>query len=68
MFGFKKKCGFCGEEILDGECISENVEVYGRTDMPKRHFCCLEHLELFKKRTQELMKTRRPNVCMKCLK
>ena len=68
MFGMKKKCEYCRAEIEKGREISENVEVYGRTDTPRKHFCSQEHLESYKKRTEELMKTRRPNVCMGCLK
>jgi len=68
MFGLAKKCEYCKREIDKGREISENVEVYGRTDKPKKHFCSEQHLELYKKRTEQLMKTRRPNVCMKCLR
>jgi len=68
MFGFSKKCEWCKAEIEKGNGISENVEVYGRTDTPTRHFCSQEHLELYRKRTAQLMKTRRPNVCMRCLR
>ena len=68
MFGARKKCEYCKDEIEKGEEISEHVEVYGRTDKPKKHFCSEEHMKLYKKRTVELMKTRRPNICMKCLK
>ncbi len=67
MFG-PKKCQFCKAEIEKGREISENVQVYGRTDTPKKHFCSKEHLEIYKKRTEALMKTRKPNVCMRCLK
>ncbi len=68
MLGFRKKCELCGQEIEKGKGVSENVEVYGRTDKPERHFCSEKHLELYKKRTAEMMKTRRPNVCMRCLR
>jgi ribosomal protein L24E len=68
MFGLKKRCEWCKKDLEKGKGIFECVEVYGRTDKPKRHFCSEEHLELYKKRTEQLMKTRRPNVCTRCLR
>jgi ribosomal protein L24E len=68
VFGLKKRCEYCREEIEKGKGISEHVEVYGRTDKPEKHFCCEEHLQLYKQRTRELMKTRRPRICMRCLR
>jgi hypothetical protein len=65
---FKKKCEFCKKTIENGEEIRAEVEVYGRVGKWKRNFCCEEHLEKYKKMTEQLMKTRRPNVCMRCLK
>jgi|GEM_PF-1398779 len=64
----KKRCEYCKSEIEKGEEISENVEVYGRTDTPKKHFCSEKHLELYKKRTSLLMKNRRPNICARCIR
>jgi len=64
--GRKKRCEYCKKEIVKSKEISENVEVYGRTDEPKKHFCSEEHLDIYKKRTEAIMKTRRPNLCMKC--
>lgn len=68
MFGMSKKCAFCKREIEKGKEITRNVEVYGRTDKPKRHFCSEDHLDSYLKRTEALMKTRRPNICLKCLR
>ena len=68
MLGFRKRCEYCKQEIERGGEISENVEVYGRTDTPKKHFCSQEHLKIYKKEIAERMKNRRPNVCMKCLR
>ena len=65
---FRKKCEFCGKEIGKGKEITEKVEVYGRVGLWKRNFCSEECLEKYKQVTEELMKTRRPNVCMRCLR
>jgi hypothetical protein len=68
MFGLKKRCEYCKKEIEKDKEISECVEVYGRTDKPKKHFCSEKHLELYRKKTEKLMETRRPNICMRCLR
>ncbi len=65
---FRKKCEFCGRQIEKGKEITEKVEVYGRVGLWKRNFCSEECLEKYKKATSELMKRRRPNVCMRCLR
>ena len=68
MFGFKKKCAFCKKEIEKGEGIKAEVDVYGRIDRCKRDFCSDKCLMDYEKFTAELMKRRRPNVCLKCLR
>jgi ribosomal protein L24E len=65
---FKKKCEFCKKPIEKGEGLKERVEVYGRVGTWERNFCSEECLERYRKATSDLMKTRRPNVCMRCLK
>ena len=65
---FSKSCEFCKQKIPKGEEVIAEVEVYGRVGTWKRHFCSEEHLDAYLKRTEALMATRRPNVCMKCLK
>jgi hypothetical protein len=65
---FRKKCEFCKQPIKRGEVITERVEVYGRVGNWKKDFCSGECLEKYKRATAELMKTRRPNVCMRCLR
>jgi len=69
MFGiFKKKCDLCGKEIEKGKEKEAKVEVYGRVGKWKKTFCSEECLETYNKRTEELMKTRKPNVCKRCLR
>ncbi|UCD07080.1 MAG: hypothetical protein JSW41_04585 [Candidatus Aenigmatarchaeota archaeon] len=68
MLSRKKKCTLCKQEIEKGKEIKEEVEVYGLVGKFKRDFCSEEHLEKYKKMTDELMKTRRPRVCSKCLR
>jgi len=67
MFG-KRTCELCKQLIEKGNGVSEKVEVYGLVGDFRRNFCSEEHLEKYKKRTEELMKTRRPRVCNSCLK
>ncbi|NIP40226.1 MAG: hypothetical protein GTN37_02635 [Candidatus Aenigmarchaeota archaeon] len=62
----RKKCEFCKQEIEKG--VKERVEVYGRVGTWKKDFCSEECLERYRKVTVELMKTRRPNVCTRCLR
>ncbi len=64
---WKKKCEWCGEELSKGKGLKERVEVYGRTDRPERIFCSADHLDLFRKRTEELTRTRR-FTCSSCLR
>ena len=52
---------------LDNE-IKKKVEIYGRVGTWNKSFCSEECLERYENRTEQLMKTRRPNVCMKCLR
>ena len=68
MFARKKKCTLCKQPIEKGKEIREEVEVYGLVGKFKRSFCCDKHLEIYKKRTEELMKTRSPRICKSCLK
>jgi len=63
---FRKNCEFCKQPI--GKGINERVEVYGRVGNWKKDFCSEECLEKYKQMTEELMKTRRPNVCMRCIR
>jgi len=65
---FQKKCEFCKRPIGKGKGITEEVEVYGRVGTWKKNFCSDECLEKYRKMTEELMKTRKPNVCMRCLR
>ena len=65
---FQKKCEFCKRPIGKGKGITEEVEVYGRVGTWKKNFCSEECLEKYRKMTEGLMKTRRPNVCMRCLR
>ncbi|MCK5017313.1 MAG: hypothetical protein KAS32_09585 [Candidatus Peribacteraceae bacterium] len=64
---FSKKCETCKQKIQKGR-IEKKVEVYGRVGTWNRSFCSEECLEKYENRTEQLMKTRRPNVCMKCLR
>ncbi len=68
MFWSKKKCEFCKEEIEKGKEIRAEVGVFGRVGKWKRDFCSEECLERYEKTTEELMKTRKPRVCMRCLR
>lgn len=68
MFRRKKKCTLCKKIIEKGESIKAEVEVYGLVGKFRRNFCSDEHLERHEKMTEELMKTRRPRVCSKCLR
>jgi hypothetical protein len=68
MLGLKKKCEFCKQPIEKGGGIRKEVDVYGLVGKFKRSFCSQEHLDKYEKATAELMKTRRPRVCMKCLR
>ncbi|MBN2043366.1 MAG: hypothetical protein JW754_06205 [Candidatus Aenigmarchaeota archaeon] len=68
MFWSKKRCETCKKEIEKGKGIQKKVEVFGRVGEWKRNFCSEECLETYEKRTETLMKTRRPNVCMRCLR
>jgi ribosomal protein L24E len=69
MFGRKKRCEFCGAEIEEGEEISANVRVYGRSDTPKRHFCSEEHLEKYNEKMKKLLGKRKPGVrCTMCMR
>lgn len=65
---FRKKCEFCKKDIEKGREIKEKVEVYGRIGKWEKNFCSEECLEKYIQATSELMKTRRPNVCMRCLR
>jgi len=65
---FKKECEFCKKPIEKREGVKERVEVYGRVGKWERNFCSEECLERYIQATSELMKTRRPNVCMRCLR
>ena len=65
---FKKECGFCKKQIEKGKGVEDKVEVFGRVGTWKKDFCSEEHLEKYKQVTEELMKTRRPNVCTRCLR
>ena len=65
---FSRKCALCGVRIEKGECLEEEVEVYGLVDRHKRSFCSEACLERHKKITAARMATRRPAVCMKCLR
>ena len=64
---FSKTCEACKKKI-DGEPIEAKVEVYGRVGLWKKHFCSEEHYEAYLEHTEALMSTRRPNVCMKCVR
>jgi len=65
---FRKRCEFCRKEIGKGKGTAEKVEVYGRVGTWKKDFCSGECLEKYRKVTEELMKTRRPRVCTRCVK
>ena len=65
---FAKKCTHCGSRIEKGEGLREEVEVYGLVGKHKRHFCSDICLEKHRKITSARKATRRPNVCMSCLK
>lgn len=65
---FKRECAFCMEKLGKGKVIIEKVEVYGRVGTWKKDFCSEECLEKYKKATAELMKTRKPRVCTRCLR
>ncbi|NIO19903.1 MAG: hypothetical protein GTN76_03975 [Candidatus Aenigmarchaeota archaeon] len=65
---FRKKCEFCKQRVEKGKGVNERVEVYGRVGTWKKDFCSEDCLERYKQVTGELMKTRRPNVCTRCIK
>lgn len=65
---WKKNCAFCKKPIEGDMGVRAEVEVFGRVGTWKRDFCSDDCLDRYKKNTAELMKTRRPNVCMKCLR
>lgn len=65
---FKKECAFCKKKIEKGRGIKEKVEVYGRVGTWKKDFCSVECLEKYIESTEQLMKTRRPRVCSRCLR
>ena len=65
---FKKECAFCRKKIEKGRGITEKVEVYGRLGEWKKSFCSEDCLEKYRLATEQLMKTRRPNVCKRCLR
>ena len=65
---FKKECAMCKKKIEKGKGMEEKVEVYGRVGEWKKNFCSEECLEKYKQMTAELMKTRKPRVCMRCLR
>lgn len=65
---FRKECETCRKKIGKGGEIERKVDVYGRVGKWKKTFCSVECLEKYTERTEQLMKTRRPNVCMKCLR
>ncbi len=68
MLWSKPRCQFCKKEIEKGKEIKARVEVYGLVGRHKRNFCSEECLEKHRIMTGQLMKTRRPNVCMRCLR
>lgn len=69
MFGIlKKKCDQCGKEVEKGKGIVKKVDVYGRVGKWKKIFCSEECIETYEERTEALMKTRKPNVCKRCLR
>ncbi len=63
---FKKECAFCKKPAE--KWLTEKVEVYGRVGTWKKDFCSEECLEKYKQATSELMKTRKPRVCTRCLR
>ena len=63
---FKKECAFCKKPAEKG--LTEKVEVYGRVGTWKKDFCSEECLEKYEEATAELMKTRKPRVCTRCLR
>ena len=65
---FSRKCTHCGAMIGKGEGLKEEVDVYGLVGKHARHFCSEECLEKHRKITSARKATRRPNVCMSCLK
>ena len=65
---FSKKCEMCKHKIEKGNEIKKKVDVYGRVGTWNRSFCSEECLEKYEIKTEQLMKTRRPNVCTKCLR
>jgi hypothetical protein len=65
---FSRKCTLCGAKIGKGDGLQEEVEVYGLVGKHKRDFCSEGCLEKHKKITAARMATRRPAVCMRCLK
>ncbi|MEE9322909.1 MAG: hypothetical protein V3U72_00020 [Candidatus Aenigmarchaeota archaeon] len=65
---FKKECAFCKKTVGEGKAVKEKVEVFGRVGAWKKDFCSGKCLEKYKEATAELMKTRRPNVCTRCVR
>lgn len=68
MFWSKPKCHFCKKEIEKGKEIRAKVEVYGLVGEHRRDFCSDECLDRYREMTEQLMKTRRPRVCTRCLR
>jgi hypothetical protein len=65
---FTRRCILCKERIEKGQGLKEEVEVYGLVGKHKRDFCSEACLERHKKMTAARMATRRPGVCMRCLR
>ncbi|MBU0530381.1 MAG: hypothetical protein ABIH52_03205 [Candidatus Aenigmatarchaeota archaeon] len=57
-----KECALCKNKLEKG--IQEEVEVYGKVGKFRKIFCNEEHLKIYIKRTEALMKTRR--TCASC--
>jgi len=65
---FGNKCDFCRKKIGKGRELKAKVEVFGRVGKWKKNFCSGECLEGYECRTEDLMKTRRPNICTRCVR
>jgi len=64
----RKTCEFCKNTIPKGKELKEEVEVFGRVGKWNMSFCSGKCIDLYRKRTEKLMQTRRPNICTKCLR
>jgi len=63
MLLFKKKCMMCQTEVKD--TVKRKVPLRGYSEDQTRHFCTVEHADLFENGMREALKNR-PIGCRTC--